>query len=67
VRYPQEVRSEAKAALHLGWTIVLANSGHFKWYDSNGRLQVVMGSTPSKNKRGMLNAKAKLKRLGVKA
>lgn len=65
--YPRELREEAKIAVKLGWSLIHANSGHLKWYDPDGILQLVTSATPSKGRRGTLNARAQLKKLGITA
>jgi hypothetical protein len=67
VRYPNGLKDEAKIAAALGWTLVLGGTGHMKWYDTSGALKLVTSMTPKRHGRGILNAKAQLKRAGVKA
>jgi len=67
VKCPNGLREEAKIAVRLGWSLAYAKSGHLKWYDADGILQLVTSATPSRGRRGMLNARAQLKRLGVTA
>jgi hypothetical protein len=64
-KYPGGLKSEAKLAISLGWKLVKAGSGHMKWYDPQGILRIVTSMTPNGNRRGILNAKADLKRFGV--
>jgi hypothetical protein len=66
MRYPVGLKAEAKLAEALHWSLVLAGSGHMKWYDPQGRLKLTTSMTPS-GRRGVLNAKADLKRCGVGA
>jgi hypothetical protein len=63
MKYPADLCKEAKIAKAMGWT--LAQGRHLKWYDETGRLRLTTSLTPSKHKRGIENAKARLKKYGI--
>lgn len=67
MKYPGGLKAEAQVAVKLGWKLVRCGSGHMKWYDPQGILRTVTSMTPNKNRRGILNARADLRRYGVKA
>jgi hypothetical protein len=66
MRYPGGLKAEAKLAVALQWSLVLGGS-HMKWYDPQGKLRVVTSMTPNGSRRGVMNAKADLRRCGVRA
>lgn len=64
MRYPAHIRKEAKLAEKMHWTLVRGR--HLKWYDETGRLRVTTAMTPS-TRRGVDNAKSRLRKNGIRA
>jgi len=64
VKYPSALRKEIRLAVRLHWAVVVAGSGHLKWYDPEGKLRLTTSMTFS-DPRGVLNAKAQLRKLGL--
>lgn len=48
-----------------GWTITTTGSGHYRWRSPTGDVTTTPG-TPGDRKRGMLNTRAALRRMGLK-
>lgn len=61
----KENRALVKQLRKLGYDVVLSRgTNHFKVIDKNGNLLTTIANTPS-DRRGILNAKAGLRRAGI--
>jgi hypothetical protein len=64
LRIPESLRDMARTARSRNWTISLRGSGHLKWRSPDGEI-VITPSTPS-DSRSAKNARARLRRAGLK-
>lgn len=63
MKLPEAYRTVARLAASAGWRITRLGSGHLRWESPDGAV-VITPSTPS-CKRGVANAKARLRRAGL--
>jgi hypothetical protein len=64
LKIPDGLRAMADLARRLEWTITRCGSGHLAWRSPDGTV-VFTASTPS-DLRGVRNARAKLRRAGLR-
>jgi hypothetical protein len=66
-KLPKGLKQEARIAEALGWVLLIAGSGHMKWFDPEGVLRVTTSMTPKNGRRSVLNARSQLKKHGIEA
>jgi hypothetical protein len=59
-----ELNPLLRRARRAGWTVTRQSSGHWRWFDPEGRLILTTGGTP--NGRGVHFAMARLKKAGLR-
>jgi hypothetical protein len=64
----KRLREWVEIAESKGWRVVEASGrgGHLKWYRPDGSLGTVTPGTPSGGRRSMVNARAQLRRAGLR-
>lgn len=64
----RRIREWIDVAQAIGWRVVASSGkgGHMKWYRPDGSLGTVTASTPGGGNRSMVNARAQLRRAGLR-
>lgn len=65
MKIPEVYRSLYELAIAAGWTVTRTGTNHLRWRSPSGRLAFTAG-TPDKDPREYKNARAKLRRAGLK-